>query len=82
MFQTEDIGQLKGQENMTHIYMLSTKDPSQNKRYTNTKSKRMKKYSMQIETNKQNSWGSNNYIRQNTLQNKGCNKRQRRTLHT
>ena len=35
--------QLNEQENMTHIYMLSTRDTPQNKRYTQAESEGMEK---------------------------------------
>ena len=49
-------------------YMLSTTDPHQNKRYTQTKSKRMEKGNGNFFKWKfLKSWDSNIYIRQNGL---------------
>ena len=59
--------------------MLPTRDPPQNKRSTKTESEGIEKYSKQTDMKK--SWGSNTYTRQNKLQNKGHNKRQRESLY-
>ena len=59
--------------------MVSIRDPPQNKRFIQTESEEMEKYSMQMEMKR--SWGSNNSIRKNRLQNKDHNKRQRRSLY-
>ena len=60
--------------------MLPTRDPSQDKRLTQTESEG-------LETNLPSKWtekkirGSNTHIRQNRLQKKGHNERPRRSLH-
>ena len=66
--------------------MLPTRDPSQDKRITQTESEGL--VSLKVKTNfpskrtgKKKSQASSTYIRQNRLQNKGHKKRPRRTLH-
>ena len=60
--------------------MLSTRDPPQNKRPTQTEDQRFgKNYFKQMDRTK--SQGSNTHMRQNRLQNKGQKERHRRTLH-
>ena len=60
--------------------MLPTRDPSQDKRLTQTESEGLEinfpsKWTGKI------SWGSNTHIRQNRLQKKGHKERPRRSLH-
>ena len=58
--------------------MLTARDPSQNKRPTQTESGQLEKI---FQANGQEkSWGIKIYIKQNRFQNKG-HKKQRRTLH-
>ena len=45
------------------------------------KVKGWEKMFLQIDMKKKKNWGSNTYSLQNRLQNKGSNKRQRRSLH-
>ena len=59
--------------------MLPTRDPPQNKTSTYTKSEGLKNIPSKCPAKKSN--GSNIYIRQNRLQNKGHKKTHRRTLH-
>ena len=51
-------------------YMLSTRDPTQNKWSTQSEREGMEKI-FQANGHEKESWGSNTYIRQNTFQNKG-----------
>ena len=60
--------------------MLPTRDPPQNKRLTQTESEGLEKDIPSKQTGIK-SQGSNTYIKQNRLQNKGHKKRHRRTLH-
>ena len=60
--------------------MLPTRDPPQNKTPTETESEGVEKNTPSKWIGKK-SQGSNTYIRQNRLQNKGHRKRHRRTLH-
>ena len=46
------MGKLNGQENKAHMYMLSSRDPLQNERRTQTKSKGMEKEFMLMERGK------------------------------
>ena len=57
-------------------YMLSIRDPPQNKRSIQVESEGMEKNIPSQWTQKE-SWGSNTYIRQNRLQNKSHKKGQR-----
>ena len=61
--------------------MLCTRDPPQNKISTQAESEGIEKNIPNNWTWKKKSWGSDIYIRQNRLQNKSHNKRQRRSLH-
>ena len=61
--------------------MLPTRDPPQNKRPTQTESERLGKKNIPSKWTGINSQGSNTFIRQNRLQNKGRKKRHRRTHH-
>ena len=60
--------------------MLPTRDPPQNKRYTQAESEGVEENIPSKQTQKE-SWASNSYIRQNRLQNKSHKKGQRRSLH-
>ena len=62
------------------IYMPSTRDPPQNKRFPQVESKGMEK-NTPCKWKWKKSSGSNTYILQNRLQNKVHKKRQRRSLH-
>ena len=61
--------------------MLPTRDPTQSKRPPQTESERLGKKNIPSKWRGINSQGSNTFIRQNRLQNKGHKKRPRRTLH-
>ena len=61
-------------------HMLPTRDPSQDKRSTQTESEWLETNFPSKGTGKK-SKGSNTHIRQNRLQNKGHKKRPRRSLH-
>ena len=61
-------------------YMLSKRDPQQNKRPTQTESKGLEKNIPSKWVGKE-SWCSNTYIGKKRLQNKGHKKRQRRIVH-
>ena len=60
--------------------MLSTRNPPQNKRHIQTKSEGLEK-NISRKWRPKESRSCNTHIRQNRLSNKGCEKRQRRTLH-
>ena len=61
-------------------YMLSTRDPPQEKRPTKTESEGLQTIFLCKEIGKK-SGGSNTHIRQNRLQKKGHKKRPRRSFH-
>ena len=63
-----------------HTYMLSTRDPPQNKRFTQAESKGME-IIIPCKYTRKKSWGSNTYIRQNRLQNKSHKRGQKKALH-
>ena len=61
-------------------HMLSTRDPSQDKRHTQTESEGLETNVLSKRTGKK-SRGSNTHIRQNRLPKKGHKERPRRSLH-
>ena len=61
--------------------MLSTRDPSQDKRLTETESEELETNFPSKRTGKKKCRGSNTHIRQNRLQKKGHKDRPRRSLH-
>ena len=61
-------------------HMMPPREPPQIERYTETKSKGIKK-DISCKWKGEKSWGSNTYICQNRIQNKGYKKRPRRTFH-
>ena len=62
------------------LYMLSTRDPPQNKGHIQTESEGVEK-DTSCKWRPKESRSSNTHIRLNRLWNKGCEKRQRSTLH-
>ena len=61
--------------------MLPIRNPPQNKKPTETESEGLEKKIFQANGQGKESQGSDTYIRQSRLQNKGHEKRPRRTLH-
>ena len=78
MLQAKDIDWLNGFKNKTYIYAVY-KRPSSNLG-THTESEGIEK-GIPCQWKSKESWSSNTYIRKNIFKNKGCYKRQRRTLH-
>ena len=62
-----------------HLYMLSTRDPSQNKGNIQTESKGLEK-DISGKWRPKESRSHNTHIKENRLWNKDCEKKQRRTL--
>ena len=62
------------------LYVLSSRDPPENKRPTQTESERLEKNILSKWIGKK-SQGTNTYIRKNRFQNKDHKKRQRRSFH-
>ena len=62
------------------LYILSIRDPAQNKGHIQTESEGLEK-NISCKRRPKKSRSCNTHIRKSRLSNKGCEKRQRRTLH-
>ena len=79
MSQAKDKDWMDGYKNKP-LYMLSTRDPPQAKGHIQTEKQGLDQY-ISCKWRPKERRSSNTHIRQNGLRNKGCEKRQRRTLH-